>query len=196
MLEKGHSLNCTGHIGYSKKKQNSIISNIIGAAAFHGSQCVLKWLHSTYASSLDYEFPSQEKKGLGCGSFIRELTGSTPLMLAVIAGDFNIETVKWMIESAKCNPLAIDLFDNSLLHYAVMSNCPDILNYLLTDIKLNPCNRNKEGDTPILTAAKLGHESLHTILSQFSYKSEEKVYSPNEKYRKKKIWTLLKVQKK
>ncbi len=42
LISSGCKESDTGFIGFSRKRKNQVISNVIGAAAFHGSNKVLK----------------------------------------------------------------------------------------------------------------------------------------------------------
>ena len=55
LLKNGCRLGETGFIGFSKKRKNLVISNILGAAAFNGSTKIVKYMLKKPASAgLDY----------------------------------------------------------------------------------------------------------------------------------------------
>lgn len=53
------------------------------------------------------------------GTFTRELTGFTPLMLAVAGGGQNIECVKILL-NAKADTTIVDALGNTILHIAAI----------------------------------------------------------------------------
>ena len=44
LLHHGSKITDQGFIGFSKKRKNQVISNIVGAAAFNGSKDILKYM--------------------------------------------------------------------------------------------------------------------------------------------------------
>ena len=97
LLEKGAKLSELGSICISQKHGNNVISNVLGCAAYLGKTAVLKMLLSKAAKS-DIEFKaseeedkeklswtetSEEKKDGSALPAAKELSGYTPLMLAV-----------------------------------------------------------------------------------------------------------------
>ena len=90
-------MNETGHICLSKKKKNSVISNVIGAAAYYGSVTILKKLMSQL-SVVSINFLAQEKHDVQQkGAYKKEFAGFTPLMLAVAGGDSNMEVIRVLL---------------------------------------------------------------------------------------------------
>ena len=62
-IENGSNPYDEGQIGFSKRRKNSVISNVVGAAAFHGNMGILEHLLSTkYANGyVDVNFKAKEK---------------------------------------------------------------------------------------------------------------------------------------
>jgi len=165
-----------GHIGFSPKKKNSIISNIWGAAAFCGQHDLLKTLYRVYGDSIDFELKTEEKKGTpGSGSLQKELTGATPLMLAVAAGDSNIDIVKWLIEDANADTSAKNWQGDTILHIAVRHNCNHIVSYLICANVVDPFQRNMNGESAVSMAQALGLEEIQKILSLCKDNSMQKI---------------------
>ena len=54
--------NITGHIGLTKKQKNSLISNVIGAAAYHGKFKLLEYIMNNYSKKVDLSYLSLERK--------------------------------------------------------------------------------------------------------------------------------------
>jgi hypothetical protein len=61
-LDAGCKITDVGYIGFSKKRRNQVLSNVIGAAAFHGKNELLKYLlaHPQLQKSLYLEVQSSE----------------------------------------------------------------------------------------------------------------------------------------
>jgi hypothetical protein len=86
LLKHGCKITDYGFIGFSTKRKNQVISNVVGASAFNASLKVLKFvimkkslaqINYLAAETLDY---------LQKGPMKSEYTGYTPLMLAVAGG--------------------------------------------------------------------------------------------------------------
>ena len=173
----GHSLKTKGHIGFSPKKKNSIISNIFGAAAYNGALSVLQQVFPALSDEINIEFKTEEKRVLTSagGTLQRETAGSTPLMLAVLAGDQNLPTTRWLLEVAKCRTKVTDWQGNTLLHAAVRSNSPETLQYLLDTRLFEPFERNDEGETAVSLAQTLNLPAVYAIISRCKDNSTQKV---------------------
>ena len=96
LVKAGCQLNDVGHICLSKRRQNSVASNVIGACAYHGQDKALKYclqeLQSDFVNVQAIETADREaKKG---GVFKPEMNEFTPLQLALISPHPNISIVK------------------------------------------------------------------------------------------------------
>ena len=77
---------------------------------------------------------------------VKEMTGFTPLMLAVASGDQNLECVKLLL-GAKADYKKQDPKNNSILHIAAIYENNKILEYLMKNLEVDIFARNKNGDT-------------------------------------------------
>ena len=176
LVSKGHSLKTLGHIGFSPKKKNSIVSHVWGAAAYNGQLSLLKSLYRVYGTEIDIELKSDEKKGLiGGVTLQKEVFGFTPLMLAVVAGGQNVDVVRWMIEDAECNTSVKDWQESTLLHLAVRYNCKEIVSYLICASLIDPFQRNLIGETAVSIAQTPGFGEISKILSLCKDNSGQKM---------------------
>ena len=99
LLKNGCRLGETGFIGFSKKRKNLVISNILGAASFNGSTKIVKYMLKKPASAgLDY-LASEKKDFQQTGPFNQEYTGYTPIMLSVASGGQNIDCTRILFEA-------------------------------------------------------------------------------------------------
>ncbi len=88
--------NETGHVLLSKKRKNSVISNVIGAAAHAGNASVLKYL-LTRAFNVNLEAIEKTDPHSGKSAFQKEMIGYTPVMLAIVGGDKNADVIKLLL---------------------------------------------------------------------------------------------------
>ena len=88
MLKSGRSLNEFGYIGNTSERKNEIITNSIGALAFHNhmySYVELEVLICNLHYEANMEFKASEKSNNG-HTLTREFAGFTPFLLAVVGG--------------------------------------------------------------------------------------------------------------
>ena len=86
MIQHNCKITDVGFIGFSKKRKNQVISNVVGAAAFNGSSKILKKILKK-PTTANVDFLATEKKDFnGVATFSQEYTGYTPIMLAAAGG--------------------------------------------------------------------------------------------------------------
>lgn len=141
------------------------MSNCFGAAAFHGQLNTLMWIAS-HNANVDIEFKVEEKPPTEGMSLRKEITGYTPLMLAIMAGDKNIAVVKYLIDTLKCNVRARDVYGNTVVHVAVRCGCEETVRYLLREKRVEAFERNSEGKTAVAIARERGMASVEGIFAQ------------------------------
>lgn len=62
LAKRGANIHDNGYIGLSKKRKNQVISNVIGAAAYHGANELLKALLVKQKTSyFNINYPASEK---------------------------------------------------------------------------------------------------------------------------------------
>jgi hypothetical protein len=99
LVDSGRPIFELGHICLSKKRKNSVVSNVIACAAYNGHAKLLKYLINKSTSSLidQINLPCQESldiRPLKTGPMVAEFEGYTPLMLAVVSEKASLEIVK------------------------------------------------------------------------------------------------------
>jgi ankyrin repeat protein len=149
MLRCGRNLNEVGFIGFSSRKRNSLVGNLICSAVYNGHLKLVDWFIQN-DRNLNLEHQVQEKPRIAKGLLVKEFHKFTALMLAVAIGnlgicfkkyfnDFFLEIVKKLIESGNAKVNVHDSNKNSLLHIAVKYNAQNIVKYFLEnprDIKI------------------------------------------------------------
>lgn len=90
LVDSGRPIFELGHICLSKKRKNSVVSNVIACAAYNGHAKLLKYLINKSTSSLtdQINLPCQESldiRPVKTGPMVAEFEGYTPLMLAVVS---------------------------------------------------------------------------------------------------------------
>jgi hypothetical protein len=133
LLSHQRKLSEVGHIGYSPKKHNSILSNCLGAAAFYGHKHIVDWISASY--SIDFSdmmnYKSTEKLSSSKISKLNnECNGYTPLQLCIVGAD----NISLFIELLTCPQSQCDCKDskgNNLIHLCVIYNKVKYLQYLI-----------------------------------------------------------------
>lgn len=86
LIQHGCKTTDTGFIGFSRKRKNQVISNVTGAAAFNGSNKVLKHILKKPALANINHLSTEKKDFNVVGALKNEYTGYTPIMLAAAGG--------------------------------------------------------------------------------------------------------------
>ena len=152
-----------GFIGLSKKYKNLVYSNVVGACAYYGKHEILEFILKAPKNELDVNninIPTTEKKSKNNSRlFVKEFTGLTPCMLAIVGPCSDLQTIdvlkKLINYHAKFD--ALDLNKDNLLHLATKNKKIETAKYLIDELNLkNLLNEtNKEGQTPLSLAQHL-----------------------------------------
>ena len=152
LIDAGCKYTELGHICLSKKRKNSVLSNVIGAAAYHGKNEMLKYLLSLPQLHGSYiEVPSsevQDLKPVKAGPLQQEFYQYTPLMLAIVSPHSDLETVQILLNK-RANIKVVERYTGNNLHHLAAKYCTndDIFNYLVKNLDLDVFARNKAGET-------------------------------------------------
>jgi hypothetical protein len=174
LVDRGANILAVGHIGLSRKIKNSIISNIIGAAAFYGRVNLLHFIleKMNHSRKLDVNIKCIEKKAKALKQFsmTKDFSDFTPAHLT-ISSEFNsqddsIEIIKILMKY-KADFNTIDFNKNNILHLAARFNKLRIVKFILEELgsfkhMLNELN--KEGQTPVAIAQTLNHNDILNYL--------------------------------
>ena len=162
LLTQGRSLHETGHIGYSKFKQNSVIGNVLCAAIMNERTEVVTWLLDNFSEvGKDYRVQEEKAKG-GRGGLNKEYSGCTPLLLAAHCA--NLEIIQHLLNSG-FDLKALDWQKNNILHIAVKLNRLELVE-ILVNTEVEVYARNQLGQTPISLARDRNLVSIEEFLSQ------------------------------
>ena len=167
--------NQIGFIGLSKKSKNAFFSNIIGACAYYGRHSLLNYLLQNNKNELILNISTTEKKSKKSSrvGFIKEYTGFTPCMLAIIGPSSDLETIDILkiLNNFNCNFDVYDLNKDNLLHLAVRSKKIETIKFLVDELNLkNLINEvNKDGYTPLSLSKNLNNDIL---ISYFKEKND------------------------
>jgi ankyrin repeat protein len=170
LIERGCNVNSTAHITLSKKNRNSVVSNVLGAAAYYGRVDLVNFILDKY-KKVEANFRCTEKKSkIKINLQNKEFTDFTPLHLAVVSEapeDYSIHAIK-LLHKSGANFDATDFAMNNVLHLAVKFNKLNILKFLVDKLNLYNEGINKEGHTPVGIASELGNQSICEYLQSYS----------------------------
>ena len=168
LLKHGCNVTDLGFAGFSRKRKNQVITNVIGAAAMNASKNILTLLLKK-KSSLSIDHLANERQDFATkGVFNQEYTGYTPLMLAVVTGGQNLDCVKLLV-CARANIHVVDPVGNNIFHIAAINQNLYALRFLLDAwpqdrLSQDLTNRNKKGETPYSIASDLKNQDMLKIL--------------------------------
>jgi len=154
LVTLGQPLFQLGHIMLSRRKANSVISNAVACAAYHGHEKLMKFLLTKASASLSDEVNvacSELNDIHKTGDYKSEFADYTPLMLAIVSDKANLEVVKQLLASQSNFNVREKSTGNNILHLAAAS-CPnlDIIDYLVRSLNQDMLfERNQKGDTPL-----------------------------------------------
>lgn len=173
LIQSGCKASEIGFIGFSRKRKNQVISNVTGAAAFNGSNKILKQILKKPALA-NINYLSTEKKDFNAvGVFNKEYTGYTPIMLATAGGGQNLDCIKQLL-NAKADLTVLDEVGNNVLHIAAYHQNCLALEYILgnwpSTQPLDLALRNKKGETVFSIANDLKDQKSLGVLKQFEGK--------------------------
>lgn len=154
LLQNGRDIKDIGHICLSRRRRNSVCSNVIGAAAYHGHHRIVKFIMSrvdgrAFGSTPVMEI--QDMRNSKASAFSPEMEGYTPLMLAISGENANLEVVKLLLAAQVDYTVRETATNSNLLHLAARQ-CPnhEILEYLVKNLKHEYLfERNMHGETPL-----------------------------------------------
>jgi ankyrin repeat protein len=125
----------------------------------------LKWI-SSRDTKVDIEFKAEEKSSIEGRALRKEVTGYTPLMLAIMGGNTNLMLIKYLVDTLRCNIRAKDNFGNTVIHLAVKYGCEELVKYFVIEKKMEAFDRNFEGKTAVIIAHEKGLANIESIFAQ------------------------------
>lgn len=174
LLHAGRSITEKGHIGYSRLKSNSVIGNVLAAAVFNDRTALVHWLLETFpASAIELEAcVTEDRPKGGRGSANKELTGCTPLLLAVHRS--SLETIRKLLEFG-ANISVTDWCKNTVLHIAVLMQRPEVVRELIDLPGVDVQARNIRGETALTIAKEKGLTDIDALLSEKIQDTSEQI---------------------
>jgi hypothetical protein len=150
------SINLIGHIALSRKHKNSVLTNVLGAAAYYANVNLVHYILEKHLSSVNINFKAQEKKAKLKSAknvgLIREYTDYSPAFLSIVGEGSEDEIIKIinLLDSYGANLLLTDWNKNSLLHLSAKTNKPGLSRFLIEEKKFDKLinDLNKEGESP------------------------------------------------
>jgi hypothetical protein len=153
LLDHGANVNSVGHITLSRKNKNSVISNVLGAAAYYGRSNLVHFILEKYPA-VDKNYKCTEKKAkVKQFNQSKEFADFTPVHLCISSEIQEDDTIE-ILRKLNTYGSKFDLTDfnkNNILHLATKLNKFAVVKYIVDDLKLiNFANDlNKEGQTPV-----------------------------------------------
>jgi len=156
MLKNNANIFDVGHICLSRKKKNSVESNVVGAAAFYGNHKILKL--ALQKMTRQYQAVAAKEKldpqNSSKSAFSPEWVGYTPLMLSVAGQHANLDCVKTLLAN-QADFRTVDKQGNSILHIAAFNSQNAILEYLTKNLRMEIFARNNAGETALFICKSL-----------------------------------------
>mmetsp|Transcript_28656 Transcript_28656/g.50980 ORF Transcript_28656/g.50980 Transcript_28656/m.50980 type:complete len:424 (+) Transcript_28656:273-1544(+) len=174
LFHAGRSIHEKGHIGYSRLKSNSVIGNVLSAAVYNDRTALANWLLETFpASELEIEAVVTEDRAKGGrGGVNKEVTGCTPLLLAVQRS--SLETIRKLIEFGAL-VTATDWSKNTVLHLAVLMQRAEVVKELIDLPGVDVQARNNKGETPLTIAKDKALSDIEALLSEKIQDTSEQI---------------------
>eukprot|EP00340_Litonotus_pictus_P003650 CAMPEP_0170516344 /NCGR_PEP_ID=MMETSP0209-20121228/2579_1 /TAXON_ID=665100 ORGANISM="Litonotus pictus, Strain P1" /NCGR_SAMPLE_ID=MMETSP0209 /ASSEMBLY_ACC=CAM_ASM_000301 /LENGTH=659 /DNA_ID=CAMNT_0010801185 /DNA_START=374 /DNA_END=2349 /DNA_ORIENTATION=+ len=179
----------TGHITLSPKKKNSVITNIIGAAAYHGNIDILNYIldlkivkeannkkdSSAKIRELSLNYKTSEKKIFvkKMTQLSKEMSGLTPIMLSTMNEEKH-ETAFSIYNRLKSlsNLEERDCEGNTLLHLATRANNEKLVRYFVAEANFDYKDQNNNGDTSYIISQNNKNIEISSYFASLE-KSEE-----------------------
>ena len=156
-----------GHICFSKKRKNTVISNILGAAAYWGkSELLNHMLKKIDKGFIDVQcLESQDIMTGKAGPLQQEYLGYSPLMLAIVSPHSDLDVVKALLAASANIHITERNTDNNLFHIgALHCDNKDVFTYIVRNLKIDIFKRNSKGETAYsICQANQDKEKLQVI---------------------------------
>ena len=171
LLSRGASLQQAGFVGTSKSRLNAVITNVLGAAVFHGKTGVVRWLLGRFrGEEIGLELQTLEERGVGKG-LSKEYSGCTPLLLSIHRND--TPEIATILLSHGAKATAVDWQQNNALHIAASLHKTDLVQYFnQVEGKLKR-DRNSKGETAFSIAKEKGFANVFGLLGEEDQSAKE-----------------------
>ena len=169
-----------GFIGLSKKLKNLVSSNVIGACSFYGKHEILEFLLKNFKNELDTNLLTTEKKSKNNrGGFVKEYSGLTPCMLAIVGPSSDSQTID-VLKILNNYNTKFDITDfnkENILHLATRNKKIETAKFLIDDLNLKYLlnETNKDGQTPLSLAKNLNYDDFISYYNEKSGIDEKEI---------------------
>jgi hypothetical protein len=162
LVKAGCSIKDVGHICLSKKRKNTVISNVLGAAAYWGRVDLLKHiLKQIREGFIDVQcLESTDIMAGKAGPLQQEYLGYSPLMLAIISPHSDIDIIKTLLAASANVQILERNTSNNLIHIAAL-HCDniDVFTYLVRNLNIDIFQRNLQGETAFSICQSIGDKA-------------------------------------
>ena len=124
---------------------------MIGAAAFHGREDIIKYcVQHVDASFVDALAKETSDKNSKSDKIKTEYAGFTPLQLAVVGSKPNVNIVRILLEKDANSKIKTGSASDNILHLcAKKCDSFEVLDFLVKNADIDIFARNNEGDSPL-----------------------------------------------
>lgn len=171
MLQNGRDIKEVGHICLSRRKHNSVVSNVIAAAAYFGNSKILKFAISRMGKDLFEQvnlpaLESQDIRPLKTGPFSPEFESYTPLMFAICSENGTLDVVKQLLTAGANFKVHEKVSGDNIIHLSARWSAKiEIIEYLVKSLSSDLLfERNLKGETPLSIAANLKNTKMTQLL--------------------------------
>lgn len=161
LIAAGLNFDEVGHICLTKRRQNTVKSNVIGAAAYHGHDEMLRCLLDTVHGGI-LEAKSIEKADRidgKTGDFKPDgMSNLTPLQLAIVSPHLNTVVFKTLL-NAGANQFVLESGTNNTIIHLAAKHCTNVgvFQYIINNTEVEIFARNSEGDTALTICQQLNN---------------------------------------
>jgi hypothetical protein len=193
------SINLIGHATLSRKNKNSVMTNVLGAAAYYSNVNLVHYILEKHiaVSSVNINFKAQEKKAklktAKNVGLIKEFTDYTPAFLCIVGEGSEDDVIKILnlLDLYGANLYTTDWNKNNLLHLSAKMNKRGLSRFLVEEKKFDKLinDLNKEGESPYsLTNDENLREFLKTYMTTIGSIEEDlnQIIQETEKKKNKK----------
>lgn len=158
-----------GHICLTKRRQNSLASNVLGATAYYGHvEAFNYFLQKLGPEYIDVNaIETADKTPTKSAPFKAECQGYTPLQLAICGKKPRLAIVKGLFAKEANHLVKESSTGNTILHLAA-EYCTeyDVFEYLVKNARVDLFQRNNAGDTVLTICQSRGDAKFTNLVEE------------------------------